>query len=98
VANTASQCERPIGKPCTFQIGVRAVADQIGRGVGRGLENPHFSLANGNAEQRTTAHHGQGGLPVWRKADNWTSVHIRAEGEGFEPPGLITRPFSRRLL
>ena len=41
--------------------------------VGRCLENEAFNTANGNAEQRTTAHHGTGGLLVWRKADNWTA-------------------------
>jgi hypothetical protein len=58
---------------CTFQLGFKAIADQIGREVGQCLENEHFNPANGNAEQRTTAHHGQGGLLVWRKADNWTA-------------------------
>jgi hypothetical protein len=56
---------------CTFQLGFKAIADQIGREVGQCLEDEHFNPANGNAEQRTTAHHGQGGLLVWRKADNW---------------------------
>jgi hypothetical protein len=41
--------------------------------VGGCLEDEHFNTANGNAEQRTVAHHGQGGLLVWRKADNWTA-------------------------
>jgi hypothetical protein len=58
---------------CAFQLGFKAIADQIPDRVGGCLEDEHFNLANGNAEQRTSAHHGQGGLLVWRKADNWTA-------------------------
>jgi hypothetical protein len=58
---------------CGFQLGFKAIANQIGTEVGRCLEDEHFNPANGNAEQRTTAHHGNGGLLVWRKADNWTA-------------------------
>lgn len=58
---------------CTFVLGFKAIADQISTEVGQCLENEHFNVANGNAEQRTTAHHGKGGLLVWRKVDNWTA-------------------------
>ena len=58
---------------CGFALGFKAIVDQIPELVGRCLEDEHFNTANGNAEQRTTAHHGQGGLLVWRKADNWTA-------------------------
>jgi hypothetical protein len=59
-------------QPCGFALGFKAIVDQIGDRVGRCLENEHFNVANGNAEQRTAAWHGQGGLLVWRKSDNWT--------------------------
>jgi hypothetical protein len=58
---------------CTFQLGFRAIYEQMPEIVGRCLENEHFNTSNGNAEQRTAAHHGQGGLLVWRKSDNWTA-------------------------
>lgn len=58
---------------CTFQLGFKAIADQIPDRVGQCVEDEHFNVANGNAEQRTTAHHGKGGLLVWRKSDNWTA-------------------------
>ena len=58
---------------CTYQLGFKLIADQIPNVVGRCLEDEHFNVANGNAEQRTSAHHGQGGLLVWRKSDNWTA-------------------------
>jgi hypothetical protein len=58
---------------CEFKLGFKALRDQIPDMVGQCLEDEHFNVANGNAEQRTTAHHGQGGLLVWRKADNWTA-------------------------
>jgi hypothetical protein len=58
---------------CEFKLGFKQLRDQIPGMVGGCLENEHFNTANGNAEQRTSAHHGQGGLLVWRKADNWTA-------------------------
>src|SRR2546425_9627105 len=58
---------------CAFKLGFKAITDQIPETVGGCLEDEHFNTANGNAEQRTTAHHGRGGLLVWRKADNWTA-------------------------
>jgi hypothetical protein len=58
---------------CQFVLGFKLIRDQIPDRVGDCLENERFNVANGNAEQRTTAHHGQGGLLVWRKSDNWTA-------------------------
>src|SRR5205809_7602125 len=58
---------------CELKLGFRALAEQVPEAVGACLENEHFNPANGNSEQRTTAHHGKGGLLVWRKADNWTA-------------------------
>jgi hypothetical protein len=58
---------------CELKLGFKALADQVPDVVGACLENERFNTANGNSEQRTTAHHGKGGLLVWRKADNWTA-------------------------
>src|SRR5207302_9623476 len=58
---------------CELKLGFRALAEQVPDVVGACLENEHFNPVNGNSEQRTTAHHGKGGLLVWRKADNWTA-------------------------
>ncbi len=58
---------------CEFKLGFKALRDQIPEKVGGCLENEWHNTANGNTEQRTTAHHGKGGLLVWRKADNWTA-------------------------
>jgi hypothetical protein len=58
---------------CTIKLGFKLIADQVPDVVGPCLEDEHFNATNGNAEQRTTAHHGKGGLLVWRKADNWTA-------------------------
>jgi hypothetical protein len=58
---------------CEFKLGFRALRDRIPDRVGDCLENEWHNSANGNTEQRTTAHHGNGGLLVWRKADNWTA-------------------------
>ena len=51
-----------------FQLGFKALADQIPDIVGTPLENEHFNISNGNSEQHTSK-----GLMVWRKADNWTA-------------------------
>jgi len=58
---------------CEFKLGFKALRDQIPESVGACLEDEWHNTANGNTEQRTTAHHGKGGLLVWRKADNWTA-------------------------
>jgi hypothetical protein len=53
---------------CTFQLGFKAIADQIPSLVGRCLEDEHANPQNGDALQKTS-----GGLLVWRKADNFTA-------------------------
>jgi hypothetical protein len=58
---------------CEFKLGFKELRDKIPGMVGSCRDDEHFNTANGNAEQRTSAHHGQGGLLVWRKADNWTA-------------------------
>jgi hypothetical protein len=58
---------------CEFKLGFKALRDQIPDVVGACSGNESHNARNGNTEQRTTAHHGQGGLLAWRKADNWTA-------------------------
>jgi hypothetical protein len=53
---------------CSFQLGFKAIADQIPQVVGPCLEDEHADPQNGDALQRTA-----GGLLVWRKADNFTA-------------------------
>jgi Domain of unknown function (DUF4352) len=72
---------------CTFTLGFRALRDQIPAVVGACLENEHFNVANGNAEQRTS-----GGLLVWRKADNWTAFTDGGTTWLNGPFGLQSRP------
>ncbi|MSQ23762.1 MAG: hypothetical protein EXR58_04295 [Chloroflexi bacterium] len=57
---------------CRFQLGFLAIQQQIPVEVGGCLEDEYFNTGNGNAEQHTAAA-GNGGLLVWRKADNWTA-------------------------
>jgi hypothetical protein len=90
---------------CSFNLGFKALRDQIPGIVGDCLEDESFNQANGNAEQRTT-----GGLLVWRKADNWTAftngsitwlngpfgLQSRPNGTRFEwEPGLPGQPIFR---
>src|SRR5262245_42580419 len=82
---------------CDFQLGFKAIADQIPAIVGPCLENESFNLANGNAEQRTAAHHGKGGLLVWRKADNWTAFTDGSSTWVNGPNGLQKRLNSERF-
>jgi hypothetical protein len=82
---------------CEFKLGFKALRDQIPEQVGVCLEDEHFNVANGNAEQRTTAHHGRGGLLVWRKADNWTAFTDGHRTWVNGPYGLQTRLNSERF-
>lgn len=82
---------------CGFQLGFKAIADQIGTEVGQCLENEHFNTDNGNAEQRTTAWHGKGGLLVWRKADNWTAYTDGANTWVNGPFGIQKRANTERF-
>jgi mono/diheme cytochrome c family protein len=72
---------------CVFTLGFKALHDQIPDLVGDCLENEHFNVQNGNAEQRT-----KGGLLVWRKADNWTAFTNGATTWINGPDGLASRP------
>jgi hypothetical protein len=53
---------------CQFQLGFKAIADQIPDVVGQCSENEHYNQRNGDSLQATS-----GGLLVWRKADNFTA-------------------------
>jgi hypothetical protein len=54
---------------CRFVLGFANLRDLVGADVvGTCLEDEHFNLENGNAEQRTS-----GGMLVWRKIDNFTA-------------------------
>lgn len=55
---------------CRFVAGFQSLHDLIPGVVGECLENEHYDPANGNGYQATTGSSGQGGLLVWRKADN----------------------------
>jgi len=50
-----------------FNLGFKALADQIPTEVGVPLENEHWG-SNGDSLQQTST-----GLMAWRKADNWTA-------------------------
>jgi hypothetical protein len=77
---------------CSFNLGFKALRDQIPQIVGDCLENERFNPANGNAEQRTT-----GGLLVWRKADNWTAFTNGSLTWVNGPFGLQSRPNGSRF-
>ena len=72
---------------CSFNLGFKAIRDQIPGIVGQCVEDERFNPVNGNAEQRTT-----GGLLVWRKADNWTAFTDGATTWLNGPFGLQSRP------
>lgn len=80
-------------EPCKFVLGFAALRDLVGaQKVGACLEDEHFNLENGNAEQRTS-----GGLLVWRKVDNFTAFTDGGTSWINGPNGLQTRPNSERF-
>ena len=58
---------------CELKLGFRALASRSPRSSAPAWRTSTSTPPTATAEQRTTAHHGQGGLLVWRKADNWTA-------------------------
>jgi peptidoglycan/xylan/chitin deacetylase (PgdA/CDA1 family) len=76
---------------CEFSLGFRALRDAIPDLVGQCLDDESHDPASGDGRQRTTAHHGQGGLLVWRKADNWTAFTDGATTWISGPYGLESR-------
>jgi hypothetical protein len=85
----------PVGaqEPCRFVLGFAALRDLVGvQKVGECLEDEHFNLENGNAEQRTS-----GGLLVWRKVDNFTAFTDGGTSWINGPNGLQSRPNAERF-
>lgn len=80
-------------QPCRFVLGFEALRNAVGaQKVGACLEDEHFNLANGNAEQRTS-----GGLLVWRKVDNFTAFTDGGTSWINGPSGLQSRPNTDRF-
>ena len=78
---------------CRFVLGFAALRDLVGREkVGDCLEDEHFNVENGNAEQRTT-----GGLLVWRKIDNFAAFTDGGTTWVNGPNGLQSRPNTERF-
>jgi hypothetical protein len=77
---------------CQFTLGFKALRDLIPERVGDCLDNESHNPENGDGLQHTTAWHGQGGLLVWRKADNWTAFTDGATTWIRGPLGLQSRP------
>jgi hypothetical protein len=78
---------------CRFVLGFATLRDVVGtQKVGACLEDEHFNLENGNAEQRTS-----GGLLVWRKVDNFTAFTDGGTTWVNGPSGLQSRPNGDRF-
>lgn len=58
---------------CGFVLGFATLRSMILDEVGQCVTNVQYDPATGDGLQVTTAWHGQGGLMVWRKSDNWTA-------------------------
>jgi hypothetical protein len=81
------------GSACRFVLGFGALREMVGASkVGSCLEDEHFNLENGNAEQRTS-----GGLLVWRKVDNFTAFTDGGTTWVNGPNGLQSRPNAERF-
>ena len=82
---------------CQFVLGFKTLHDLIPNIVGNCVTNEYFNPTNGDTLQKTTGASGQGGLLVWRKADNWTAFtdgyHTWING----PDGLEERLNSQRF-
>jgi hypothetical protein len=79
----------PVG--CRFEQGFALLRDQVPAVVGRCLDNQAYS-SNHDAVQHTTAWHGEGGLLVWRRVDNWTAFTDGATTWINGPFGVQSRP------
>src|SRR3954470_15653757 len=78
---------------CRFVLGFETLRNLVGaQKVGTCLEDEHFNLENGNAEQRTS-----GGLLVWRKVDNFTAFTDGGTSWVNGPNGLQSRPNGERF-
>lgn len=74
-----------------FNLGFKALADQIPSVAGNPLEDEHYG-PNGDSLQQTTT-----GLMVWRKADNWTAFTNGDRTWVNGPDGVQDRPNSERF-
>ncbi|MHB0870059.1 MAG: hypothetical protein ACYC66_13120 [Chloroflexota bacterium] len=74
-----------------FQLGFKAVAEQLRDVVGEPLENEHWA-DNADSLQMTTR-----GMMVWRKADNWTAFTDGATTWVLGPFGLQRRANQERF-
>src|SRR5688572_24136172 len=80
-------------EPCQFALGFAALRKSVGpQKVGTCLEDEHFNVENGNAEQRTT-----GGLLVWRKAENVSAFTDGGTTWVNGPNGVQYRPNDERF-
>ena len=80
-------------EPCRFVLGFATLRELVGaQKVGACLEDEHFNLENGNAEQRTS-----GGMLVWRKVDNFTAFTDGGTTWVNGPNGLQSRPNGERF-
>src|SRR5262245_23244059 len=78
---------------CTFVGGFARLRELVGpEKIGACLEDEHFNVENGNAEQHTA-----GGLFVWRKADNFTAFTDGGTTWVNGPDGLQSRPNNERF-
>jgi peptidoglycan/xylan/chitin deacetylase (PgdA/CDA1 family) len=60
--------------------------------VGDCVDDEAHDPVSGDAIQHTTAHHGRGGLLVWRKPDNWTAFTDGERSWIDGPFGVQSRP------
>ncbi len=83
---------------CQFVLGFLSLQQMIPDIVGNCLTNVQYNPANGDGLQMTTGWHGNGGMLVWRKADNFTAFtdgyHTWVNG----PFGLQERLNSQRFF
>src|SRR5207248_7455861 len=82
---------------CGFALGFQALHDRAPEIVGACVDDESHDPATGDAIQHTTAHHGRGGLLVWRKSDNWTAFTDGARTWIDGPYGLQQRLNSERF-
>src|SRR5512133_1840887 len=74
-----------------FNLGFKALADQIPGVAGSPTEEEHYG-ANGDSLQQTTT-----GLMAWRKADNWTAFTNGARTWVNGPFGVMERANEERF-
>ena len=82
---------------CEFVLGFKTLHDLIPDIVGNCLSNVQYNPANGDALQTTTGSQGNGGMLVWRKADNFTAFTDGYHSWVNGPFGLQERLNSQRF-